>query len=160
MLADRYRGYGWSRARGFVFWYRAYVQIMTRSVDGNLLVTLHLPETVLAGNAIPITLRIENKSAETVELYLHGREPVYDFVVSTIGGEVIWRRLEGEVVQAILRLELLEPGQILEFRDNWDQTDNAGETVPPGDYTVRGTVLSDGSQTLESAAVALRIDRK
>ncbi len=133
---------------------------MTRSVDGNPLVTLHAPETVPAGTAIPIAVRIENKSAEPLELYLRGREIAYDVLVTAPGGDVVWRRLEGEVVQAILRLEVLGPGQALEFRDSWDQRDNAGELVAPGVYTIRGAVLSDGSSTLESAAVALRIDRK
>lgn len=133
---------------------------MTPSVDGNPLVTLHAPRTATVGTAIPIIMRIENKSDAPLELYLRGRKATYDFLVTASGGDVVWRRLEGEVVQAILRLEVLGPGQILEFRDSWDQRDNAGELVAPGAYTIRGTVLSDGSSTLESAAVALRIDRK
>jgi hypothetical protein len=138
----------------------AYLPVMTRSVAGNLVVTLRAPAKVRAGEAIPISMRIENKSAETLELYLRGREPTYDFIVTARDGDVVWRRLEGEVVPAILRVEVLEPAQILYFRENWDQRDNAGELVPPGSYTIQGTVLTDGSSTLESPAVPLRIDRK
>jgi hypothetical protein len=133
---------------------------MTRSADGNPLVTLHAPESVAPGAAIPLTMRVENKSGEPLELYLRGREITYDLIVAVNDGAIIWRRLEGQIVQAILRLEVLAPGQVLEFRDSWDQRDNAGNLVAPGLYTVRGTVLSDGSLTLESSAVPLRIDRK
>jgi hypothetical protein len=133
---------------------------MTASAHGNPVVTLHAPGTVPLGTAVAISMRIENKSAEPLELYLRGREPVYDFLVSTIAGDVVWRRLEGEVAQAILRLELIEAGQVLEFRDSWDQRDNAGQLVSPGAYTIRGIVLSDRSSTLESAPVELRIERK
>lgn len=133
---------------------------MTGSVDGNPLVTVHAPESVPPGAAIPITMRVENKSGEPLELYLRGREIAYDFVVIASDGGMVWRRLEGQIVQAILRLEVLAPGQVLEFRDNWDQRDIGGKLVPPGLYTLRGTVLSDGSLTLESSAVPLRIDRK
>lgn len=131
---------------------------MTRPLDGNPLVTLHAPESVAAGTAIPITMRVENKSAKPLELYLRGREITFDFIVTAGDGDVVWRRLEGQIVQAILRFEVLAPGQILEFGDSWDQRDNAGEMVPAGLYAVRGSVLSDGSLTLESPAVPLRID--
>lgn len=134
--------------------------MVTRSVHGHPVVTLGAPESVPAGATISITIRIENKSGKPLELYLRGREPTYDFIVTARDGDVVWRRLEGEVVPAILRVEVLEPGQILYFRDSWDQRDNVGELVPPGSYTMQGTVLTDGSSKLESPAIPLRIDRK
>ena len=133
---------------------------MTRSPDENLVVTLHGLETARVGESIPLTMRIENKSGEPFELYLRGREPTYDFVVIGPGGNVVWRRLEREIVPAILRIDVLKPGQVLEFRDSWDQRDNAGQLVAPGSYTIRGAVLSDGSATLDSPAIPLRITRK
>jgi hypothetical protein len=132
---------------------------MTPSAAANPVVTLHAPANARVGEMIPITIRVENKSAETLELYLCGREPTCDFLVIASDGDVVWRRLEGEIVQAILRLELLAPGQTLELRDSWDQRDNAGEPVAPGAYTIRGTVLSDGSSTLDAPAIPLHIDR-
>jgi len=105
-------------------------------------------------------MRVENSSAEPVELYLRGRETTVDFVVADASGEIIWRRLENEVVLAILRIEVLLPGQMIEVGDTWDQRDNSGRQVAPGEYSVRGEVLTDGSLTLESASVAFRIDGK
>ena len=133
---------------------------MTRSADENLVVTLHALETARPGRSIPITMRIENRSVEPLELYLLGREATYDFTVTASNGDPVWRRLEDEIVPAILRVEVLEPGQVLEFRDSWDQRDNAGEPVAPGSYTIRGTVLTDGSATIESPAIPVRITGK
>ena len=133
---------------------------MTASADANPVVIIHVPENAEAGAAIPITMRVENRSNEPLELYLRGREPTCDFIVTSSDGDVVWRRLEGQIIQAILRFEVLAPGQVLEFRDTWDQKDNAGKRVAPGVYVVRGAVLAEGSSTLDSPAVPLWIKRK
>jgi len=122
--------------------------------------TLEIPERVEAGSFVPFRMRIENTSAEPVELYLRGREITCDFVVRGPGGAIVWRRLEGDVTLAILRLEVLRSGQAIEVGDSWDQRDNSGELVQPGAYSVTGSVLTDGSARLESDAVAFRIERK
>ena len=133
---------------------------MAPSVDTNPVVTLHAPETAPAGTLLYIIMRIQNPSEQKLELYLSGRETVCDLTVTNAAGDVVWRRLEGEVTQGILRLELLEPGQTLEFRETWDQRDNAGLPVPPGTYSVRGAVLTDGSSTLEAGPEVFRIERE
>jgi hypothetical protein len=133
---------------------------MSRSVAGNPVVTLHAPENVLLGEPVPITIRLENKREEPLELYLRGREATCDIVVTANDGRVVWRRLEGEIVPAIIRLEVLAPGEIVELRDSWDQRDKGGKPAGPGSYTIRGTVLTDGSSTLESPAITLRLRPK
>jgi len=130
------------------------------TADGAPVVTIRAPKTVAAGATIPISMRIENTSSEPLELYLHGREATYDFIVTSSDGDIVWRRLEGQVVQAILRVDVLAPGQVLELRDSWNQRDNAGKRVAPGSYLVRGILLGEGSSTLESPAVPVRIKRK
>lgn len=129
-------------------------------VDPNIRLALEIPGRVPAGSVIPITMRLENTSTAPVELYLRGRELTCDFLVTAPGGAIVWRRLEGEVVPAILRLEVLLPGRTIDFRDSWDQVGNSGELVAPGAYSIVGAVLTDGPSRLESAAVALQIDRK
>lgn len=131
---------------------------MTRSPHENPIVTLEAPESVVLGSVIPITMRIENRSASSLALYLSGRDTVCDLSVTNASGDVVWRRLEGEILPAILRLEVIEPGKTVEFADTWDQRDDTGRLVPPGSYTVRGAVPTDGSSTLESPAVELRIE--
>jgi hypothetical protein len=133
---------------------------MTPAGDGNPVVTIEFPETVSAGATIPITMRIANTSSEPLELYLHGREATYDFIVTSSDGDIVWRRLEGQTVQAILRVDVLAPGQALELRESWNQRDNAGKRVAPGSYYIRGTLLGEGSSALESPVVPLRIKRK
>lgn len=133
---------------------------MTPAGGGNPVVTIEAPETVPAGAAIPITMRIENTSSQPLELYLRGREATYDFIVTSADGDIVWRRLEGEILQAILRVEVLTAGQALEFRHTWNQRDNSGKRVAPGSYVVRGILLGEGSLTLESPAVPFRINRK
>jgi len=64
--------------------------------------------------------------------------------------------LEGEFVQAILRIETLAPGGTLELNATWNQRSNTGERVQPGAYTVRGELLTEGAP-LVTAEVPLRI---
>jgi len=130
------------------------------SADPNIRLTLHIPERVPTGSVVEITMRIENVSAEPVELYLRGLELTCDFVVTAPNGDIVWRRLEGQVVPAILRLEVLRPGLAIECRDSWCQVNNAGDPVVPGPYAVHGVVLTEGSSTLESAALSFRIGGK
>lgn len=130
----------------------------TPPMDPNIRLTLRIPERVRAGSVIPIMMRMENTSAKPVELYLRGREMTCDYVVRAPGGDIVWRRLEGEVIPAILRLEVLLPAQPIAFRDSWDQVCDSGDLAAPGVYSVTGAVLTDGSSTLESAAVPLRIE--
>ncbi len=58
-------------------------------------------------------------------------------------GETVWRRLEGELIPAILRIETLELGQVLRLSETWDQRSNRGDSLQPGSYRIRGEVLMD-----------------
>jgi hypothetical protein len=113
-------------------------------VNDSLRLELGLPEKVKAGQEVIMTLRVENTAKRTLELYLTGEPPAFDLIVTDEGGEVIWRRLEGEVVTMVLRLEALAPGEALTFSHPWDQRDDDGVPVPPGAYTVRGELLTEG----------------
>jgi hypothetical protein len=114
------------------------------------------PEQIASGRSVPIALRVENMTERTMTLYLTGRPVAFDLVVDTAEGARVWRRLEGAVIQSILRLETLEPGGELVLDDAWDQRSHSGEQVLPGDYLVRGTLLVEGGQ-LASAPRELRI---
>jgi hypothetical protein len=107
--------------------------------------TLEAPHEVATGELVEVVLRVENLTGEPVVLYLRGREPVLDVVVNRPGGTLVWRRLEGEVIPAVLRLETLAPGDALEVRAEWDQRTATGELVDTGDYIVSGELLTDAS---------------
>lgn len=118
---------------------------------------LELPNRVRAGEPVPIALRVKNVTDRPLELHLTGRTIAFDLIVALEDGTVVWRRLEGEVIPAILRLETLGPGETLTLEETWDQRSNAGETVGPGTYTVRGELLTEG-EPLVAPSVSLRIE--
>ena len=110
---------------------------------------------VAAGEPVPIALRIVNTAARPLELHLQGRSTVFDLIVRQ-GDAVVWRRLENAAVQAILQIRMLGPGEVLELEDTWSQEDGAGLRVTPGDYSVSGSVPTDGAP-LRAGPAPLRI---
>jgi hypothetical protein len=110
-------------------------------------VEIVVPPRVAAGEAVPIAIRIGNTADRTIELHLQGRTVTFDLIVRR-GDSVVWRRLEGESVQAILQLRPLAPGEVLVLEDTWRQEDNAGRRVGPGEYSVSGSVPTDGAPIL------------
>lgn len=121
----------------------------------SMLVEIVVPRNVAAGQPVPVTLRISNTGDRAIDLYLQGRPIAFDLVVER-EGEVVWRRLEGATVSAILQIRTLPAGEALELKESWTQRDNAGHRVDPGDYTVSGSVLTD-RQPLRAAPAHLRI---
>jgi len=106
---------------------------------------------------VPITVRAENIGAAAVDLYLRGRTVAFDVTVERSGGEVVWRRLDGEIVEAVLQLRTLAPGGSLTLRAQWNQR-MANETpAPPGDYRLRGVLLTDDPAGLTTALVPMRV---
>jgi hypothetical protein len=70
---------------------------------------------------------------------------------------VVWRRLEREVVAAILQLRQLGPKDSLILETEWDQHDRAGVPVPAGEYTITGELPSDPPTVFRSPPTRLRI---
>lgn len=122
----------------------------------SLRLRVEVPAEVVAGETVPIALRVENLTERTLTLYLTGRTIAFDVIVERSGGPRVWRRLEGEVVQSILRLDTLGPGEALVLEDSWDQRSNAGEAVLPGEYRIHGELLTEG-EPLVFPAEPLRI---
>jgi hypothetical protein len=113
------------------------------AVSDSLRLSLDLPRTIRAGAAVPISLHVENITDRTLNLYLRGRTITFDLVVADAVGEVVWRRLEGEIIPAILRIEQLPAGEFLNLEAVWDQRTNAGDPADPGMYAVRGELLTE-----------------
>jgi hypothetical protein len=132
---------------------------VTTQAPDSLRFSLVMPQEVRAGQRVPVTLRAENVGGRPLELSLRGRTIAFDVVVSRADGEVVWRRLEGEIIPAILRLEVLAPGRVLELRAEWDQRTNGGLSVGTGRYVVRGLLLTD-AEPWETPPAPLRIVTK
>jgi hypothetical protein len=126
------------------------------TLGDSLRLSLGGPVEVAMGVPVPFMLTLENVSGRPLDLYLRGRTIAFDIVVLDTAGATIWRRLEGEMIPAVLRLETLAPGQVLELSGQWDQRDNAGRPVRAGDYTAYGELLTEAAP-LRTGTVTLRI---
>jgi hypothetical protein len=117
---------------------------------------IEVPPRVVAGEPVRIVLRATNDAAGPLELYLMGRSVTFDVTVTGTDGTVVWRRLEGQTIPAILQVRFLAPGESLELEHVWDQRTNTGDLVAPGTYTVTGAIHTD-SQPLKTPTAPLRI---
>jgi hypothetical protein len=118
---------------------------------------LELPGEVGRGARIPITLRLTNRSDRPEDVVLQGRPPAFDVVVTDRQGRLRWRRLEGEVIPAVLQLRTLAPGEAIVLEAEWDRRDAGGEELPPGVYTVTGSVPSDPPMVFQAGPTSLRL---
>jgi hypothetical protein len=131
-------------------------QVMSATPQDSLELQLIVAPRVRTGDTVPITLRVRNPTARTMDLYLRGRAPTIDVVVEREDGATVWRRLEGEVIPAIVHLRPLGGGGTFDVQVTWDQRTRAGRSVGAGTYRVRGTLLLEDSQR-ESGAATLEI---
>lgn len=100
---------------------------------------------------------VANAGKLAVTLQLLGRTPTADFRVYDSADRLLWSLLRGQTMLSALRLYPLEPGQRLRFRHSWDQRADTGKTVAPGEYRVRGVLLTDAPGGLPSPPARLRI---
>ena len=91
-------------------------------------------------------------------LQLLGRKPTADFRISDADGRPIWTRLRGQTMLGALRLYPLDPGKALVLRAVWDGRDDGGSPAPPGEYLIRGVLLTDDPGGLPSSPLRLRVD--
>jgi hypothetical protein len=118
---------------------------------------LALPARLRTADPVPITLRLRNRTTRPLDLYLRGRTATFDVVVTDPDGAVVWRRLEAEIIPAIVHLRTLAPAEQLLLETRWDQRANDGKQVAAGEYTARGLLLVEGDP-LETRPVPFRID--
>ena len=88
---------------------------------------------------------------------LQGRPVAFDLVVTRPDGTVVWRRLARAMIPAILVLRRLGPGESLEWRDWWNQADDQGQPVPPGEFLVTGRLPTEPGTHLASPPAPLRL---
>ena len=118
---------------------------------------LSAPGSVRAEQRVRFTLTLSNDGTGPIDFYLRGRELAFDIVVTSDDGQVAWRRLQGEIIPAIVQVRSLAPRETLELHAQWDQRSNDGTRVPPGRYTARGSLLTEG-EPIHSAPVTLRVE--
>ena len=114
-----------------------------RSSSDSLRLRLEAPAQVIVGEPVPIALRVENVSERPLTLYLTGRSIAFDIIVEAVDGTLVWRRLEGEVIQSVLRLQTVNPAEALVLEEVWDQRTRSGYPVAPGEYRVRAELFTE-----------------
>jgi hypothetical protein len=119
---------------------------------------LEVPPRIRLGEPVPMELQLENRTGRALDLYLRGRTITFDVVVARPSGEVVWQRLQDEIIPAIVHLRTLAPGERLELEAVWDQQTNQGRALEAGEYTAHGVLLVEG-EPLKTPSVPLRIER-
>lgn len=131
--------------------------LATTLLCDSMTLDLVLPDTVHAGDSVPITLRVSNSGRKPATLVSQGRPTAFDILVTTPDGRMVWHRLSQAVISSVLQLRELAPGEVLEFQDFWQQRDDRGQIVPVGEYRVTGVLPTDPPNELRTRAVLLRI---
>jgi hypothetical protein len=133
------------------------------AVVESLSLVLDLPDSVWAGEVVPMRLTVVNRGPEAVELFV-GRSvgarsnTVFDIHVFDANGRLVWRRLtrprasDGFVVATIGVAEsvLLAPSGTRAWWDTWHQHDLTGTPVGPGRYSVVGILPRETAPPLRS----------
>jgi hypothetical protein len=117
---------------------------------------LSVPAQVRAGEPVPLTIRATNRGTEPTTLYLRGRPVAFDLIVTDARGKLVWRRLQSATTSMVLQIRELKPGESFALDDVWQQRSNSGAPVAPGEYRVKGQLLTD-AEPLETAPVSFRI---
>ena len=118
---------------------------------------VELPPAAHAGQPVPVVLRLTNRTERPLTLTLQGRPLAFDVTVTGPDGAIIWRRLEGAVVQSILAVRTLAPAESLTFEAVWDGRGRDGSPAPPGRYLVAGTLLTDTPEGLGTRPAPLEL---
>lgn len=122
----------------------------------SLRVSLAVQETAMQDDTVLVTFRAENISTRTLTIYLLGRTPTLDIRVTNAEGVEVWRRLEGEVVPAVLRVETLQPGGAVIVSEPWNLRTKRGESIPPGRYSIHAELVLE-SGVLRSGEASLQV---
>ena len=118
---------------------------------------VHAPASVRAGEPVPIELILTNRTERGITLYLQGRPVAFDITVTAEDGRVVWRRLKGQVVSAILAVRELGPAESLTFEAVWDGHRPDGSPAPAGSYRITGSLPTDKPEALTTLPAPLRI---
>ena len=118
--------------------------------------SLNIPLEVPYGETVPMNLVLRNVSTAPVEFYMGGR-PSHTFVVTKSGGKKLWQWCGTGVVKDILDIARLQPGATKEFVGEWEQVDDRGDAVTPGEYLVYASMDMEWPEVLVTEALRLRI---
>ena len=90
------------------------------------------------GETVDLKLTIDNRTSEMVPLY--GPGDVSDFVISDENGKMVWQWNCSKMIRTPDYSREVSPDEPLQFTGRWEQIDMKGAPVPPGTYTLIGTL--------------------
>jgi hypothetical protein len=102
-------------------------------------------------------LTVTNTATVLVTVPLLGRSPTADFRVFDDAGRQIWSLLKGQIVLGALALHSFAAGEQLSLGALWDQRDDGGRMIGPGEYLIRGVLMTDDPSGISSALVRIRV---
>jgi len=107
------------------------------------------------GEPVAITLSVTNRGDLPAQLEFANAQK-FELTVTRKGREV-WRWSAGRMLAQVLATITLGPGDTLTFQEEWNQLDNDGDRVPPGDYTVAGWLTAKGRREMTRTTADIRI---
>jgi hypothetical protein len=131
----------------------------TERTQDSLRLTVTVPKRVRPGERVPIVLQIANISGRELELYLQGRDITADVTVRNAERAVVWRKLEGVSVPAILSLRTLPAGESLTVREEWDQRISGGRQAGAGRFQIEAALLTEHGASLVFPPASVEITR-
>jgi hypothetical protein len=126
--------------------------------QSQLRLSLEAPARARNGEPVPLVFTVTNAGGTPLTLHLLGRAPSADFRILDSRGRLIWSRLRGQTLLGALQLFALDAGRILSFQESWNQRTDAGRLVAPGEYLIRGVLLTDHPEGLASPPGRLLIE--
>jgi hypothetical protein len=111
---------------------------------------LELPREADAGSRMAAVLRVRNLGDRPIDLYLRGRTFTVDVIAQRTDGDTLWRRLDGEIIPAMIHHQRLVPKRSIAIPVAWTWTLGTGE------YQLQALLLTEG-EPLPSNRVSLRL---
>jgi hypothetical protein len=111
------------------------------------------------GEPIDMTLRLVNcASAPITRTFPNAQR--YDFAAKISDGDEVWRWSSGMSFAEVQGEKTYQPAEQLTFPETWDQLDNEGQPLEPGQYelTTESTGCDESLQNCGSARAALFIE--
>jgi len=85
------------------------------------------------GEPIDMTLRLLNCASQPITRSFPDAQR-YDFAAKTRDGDEVWRWSRGMSFAQVQGEETYQPSEQLTFTETWDQLDNEGQPLEPGQY--------------------------
>lgn len=135
----------------------AELQTVNHVVSDSLELSTRVSPRVHPSGRVDIELTARNPTPRALDLYLRGRDPTAEVLVRDEAGAVVWRKLEGAAIPAILQLRSLMPGDSLVLRESWTPRDRGGRRLPPGTYRIEAELLVQDGGVLPFPAITFEL---